>query len=77
MKDFLMKQIQSGQPQPIARVAPENNQFRNPFITNQQMPGGNTEDNSPGVNRPLRRPMFMGYQNNKPIYAGSQLFVLC
>jgi hypothetical protein len=29
-----------------------------------------------GKNRPLARPMFMGYRENQAIYAGSRLFIL-
>ncbi len=29
-----------------------------------------------GVNRPLKQPMFFGYQDNKPLYGGSRLFIL-
>ncbi len=33
-------------------------------------------DSDIGVNQPLNHPMFVGYRDNKAIYAGSRLFVL-
>ncbi len=29
-----------------------------------------------GVNKPLEKPMFLGYHDNKPIYGGNRLFIL-
>lgn len=29
-----------------------------------------------GQNKPLEKPMFFGYRNNKALYVGSRLFVL-
>ena len=29
-----------------------------------------------GVNRPLAKPMFLGYKDDKPLYGGSRLFIL-
>lgn len=29
-----------------------------------------------GVNRPLAKPMFLGYRNNQPLYGGGRLFIL-
>lgn len=29
-----------------------------------------------GVNRPLSKPMFLGYRDNQPMYGGSRLFLL-
>jgi hypothetical protein len=29
-----------------------------------------------GINKPLSRPAFLGYRNDKPIYVGTRLFVM-
>lgn len=29
-----------------------------------------------GVNRPLEKPMFLGYRDEKPMFGGSRLFIL-
>jgi hypothetical protein len=29
-----------------------------------------------GVNRPLEKPMFLGYRDDQPMYGGSKLFIL-
>ena len=29
-----------------------------------------------GVNKPLEKPMFLGYRENKALYGGSRLFIL-
>ncbi len=29
-----------------------------------------------GVNRPLKKPMFLGYRDNKALYGGARLFIL-
>lgn len=29
-----------------------------------------------GVNRPLEKPMFLGYRDDKPMFGGSRLFIL-
>lgn len=75
MSKLLLKQILSGKPEPIRPIAAtERRGPKNPFL-----PGNS---NNPalaqevGVNMPLRHPLFVGYRDNKPIYAGSRLFVL-
>ncbi len=30
-----------------------------------------------GVNKPLSRPMFLGYHHDKPMYVGEKLFISC
>ncbi len=30
-----------------------------------------------GVNKPLKRPMFLGYHHDKPMYVGEKLFISC
>lgn len=29
-----------------------------------------------GINRPLKKPMFLGYRENKALYGGARLFIL-
>jgi hypothetical protein len=29
-----------------------------------------------GVNKPLSKPMFLGYRDDKPVFGGSRLFIL-
>jgi len=29
-----------------------------------------------GINKPLEKPMFLGYHDNQPLYGGSRLFIL-
>jgi hypothetical protein len=29
-----------------------------------------------GINKPLEKPMFLGYRDNQPIYGGNRLFIL-
>lgn len=73
----LLKNIFSGQPQPIQAPTGDNRMGgRNPFLQPGTMPAVSAAANEVGVNRPLRHPMFVGYRDNRPIYAGSRLFVL-
>ena len=62
-----IKPVEARQEGPSAR--------KNPFMTalNQQSP---EFMESYGVNRPLKRPMFLGYRDNKALYGGSRLFIL-
>jgi hypothetical protein len=47
----------------------------NPFLISATSLGA-PQGNLVGVNRPLYKPMFMGYWDDKPQYGGSRLFVL-
>jgi hypothetical protein len=47
----------------------------NPFAINGPLvPNGTAVF---GVNQPLAKPLFLGYHNNQPLYAGEKLYVLC
>ena len=47
----------------------------NPFTINGPLvPNGTAVF---GVNQPLAKPLFFGYHNNQPLYAGEKLYVLC
>lgn len=76
MSNLFLRKILSGQAEPVAAIQAESNrQFKNPFLqASYQQKNGFIDDC--GVNLPLRHPMFVGYRDNKPIYAGSRLFVL-
>jgi hypothetical protein len=74
MSKLLLQHILSGKPQPVQSTTGERRPAKNPFM---QANGSNEAIMAEiGVNQPLRHPMFVGYRNNKPIYAGSRLFVL-
>jgi hypothetical protein len=72
----ILRQILSGKPQPVTPQFGGNQRpMQNPFLQHQSLHPQVSMDDF-GVNRPLRHPMFVGYKENKPIYAGSRLFVL-
>jgi hypothetical protein len=73
MSKLILQQILAGKPQPIVETM-DKRPAKNPFLRANQSPEEMAQDY--GVNRPLRHPLFVGYRNNKPIYAGSRLFVL-
>lgn len=75
MSKLILQQILSGRPTPVPSLNRESQPPKNPFL---QANGLNQTLNQAeyGVNRPLRHPMFVGYRDNKAIYAGSRLFVL-
>lgn len=55
------------------------NGLSNPFLLNVTGYTGNRARQSAyqmGENRPLARPMFLGYRDNKPLYGGARLFTL-
>lgn len=69
-----LQQILTGKPEPVNRSLQGRKSPNNPFLqANGHDPSGSE---SYGINQPLRHPMFVGYRDNKPIYAGSRLFVL-
>ncbi len=77
MANLLMQQMMKGvqaQLHPVTEVSKR----PNPFLAPQEQPmGANPFTKSEvGVNQPLKHPMFVGYKDNKAIYAGSRLFVL-
>lgn len=77
MANLLMQQMMKGvtaQLQPVAEVAKRPNPF---LASSEQSMGANPFTKSEvGVNQPLKSPLFVGYKDNKAIYAGSRLFVL-
>lgn len=73
MSKLILHQILSGKPEPFQKSLPRK-PFKNPFLQGYGLNAGAPSDQ--GVNQPLRHPMFVGYRDNKPIYAGSRLFVL-
>ena len=64
--------------QPARMPLPEESgkkQFYNPFMS--AMSQDSAEFRSAyGVNRPLAKPMFLGYRDDKALYGGSRLFIL-
>ncbi len=73
MSKMILQQIMSGRPAPVQPAVSQQRTAKNPFM---QANGFNVSNDDIGVNQPLRHPMFVGYRDNKPIYAGSRLFVL-
>jgi hypothetical protein len=47
----------------------------NPFMTALNTDSKAFKENY-GVNRPLEKPMFLGYRDDKPLFGGSRLFIL-
>lgn len=74
MSKLLLQQILSGKPEPVRSAMSDRQPPKNPFMQASGLHESVTSEI--GVNRPLRHPLFVGYRNNKPIYAGSRLFVL-
>lgn len=66
--------ITTGAVQP-AKVNPARSNHHNPFLTalNPDSPEFKT---TYGVNRPMQKPMFLGYRNDQPLFGGSRLFIL-
>lgn len=59
--------------QAVQFQAQKQNKQNNPFMAASF---GNTPNDDYGANQPLKNPMFVGYKDNKPVFAGSRLFVL-
>jgi hypothetical protein len=74
MSKLILQQILSGRTEPVRTSEQERRPPKNPFMAASNY--GQTPVEGYGVNQPLRHPMFVGYRDNKPIYAGSRLFVL-
>ncbi len=74
MSKMFLQQILSGKTEPVRIAEREQRPQRNPFLQSGIM--NENANQEQGVNRPLRHPLFVGYRDNKPIYAGSRLFVL-
>lgn len=51
------------------------NKFYNPFMAAMNQDSADFQS-AYGVNRPLPKPMFLGYRDNKALYGGSRLFIL-
>lgn len=47
----------------------------NPFLTAMNTESAEFKENY-GVNRPLKEAMFLGYRDEKPVFAGGRLFIL-
>jgi hypothetical protein len=47
----------------------------NPFLSALNTDSSDFKDVY-GVNRPLNKPMFLGYKDDKALYGGSRLFIL-
>lgn len=62
-------------PANTAYLNPQANPFLRPLSTpTPAKPNIPTQE--VGVNQPLKHPLFVGYRDDKPVYAGSRLFVL-
>lgn len=53
----------------------QSQQQGNPFMTALKPESSGYKDTY-GVNRPLDKPMFLGYRDNKALYGGAKLFIL-
>jgi len=60
---------------PIDSRSGQSPQGYNPFMTALK-PDSHAYRETFGVNRPLDKPMFLGYRDNKALYGGSKLFIL-
>lgn len=69
-----VKQTRAAAPALPVHVGTETKRY-NPFLTAMN---NDTEDfkDMYGVNRPLGKPMFLGYREDEAIFAGSRLFIL-
>ncbi len=74
MSNVFLKQVFSGQVNPITKPTQNFQSRKNPFLQASGMQGVHPDEI--GVNQPLHHPMFVGYKNDKAIFAGSRLFVL-
>ncbi len=74
MSNLILQHILSGKTLPVQKSGPNYHPPTNPFLRANGSQYG--ENSNLGLNQPLRNPMFVGYRDNKPIYAGSRLFVL-
>lgn len=80
MSDLFLNRVAGRLAAPLAPVVtpaelPMTSRYNNPFMAAQynQSPEFLSEL---GKNRPLAKPMFLGYRDNKALYGGSRLFVL-
>lgn len=60
---------------PVNLGAGSSTQRYNPFMTALNTDSKAFKDTY-GVNRPLEKPMFLGYRDDKPLFGGSRLFIL-
>ncbi len=72
--------LQLAQPSTTHAVVPVRTQTGsqkryNPFMAAQQ-PDSAEYQQMYGVNRPLEKPIFLGYRDNQALYGGSRLFIL-
>ena len=74
MSNVFLKQILSGKTESVSSFNPNSATRKNPFLQGQAK--GAFDNPDVGVNQPLHHPMFVGYRDNKAIFAGSRLFVL-
>jgi len=57
------------------RTATGSQKRYNPFM-NAQNPDSQEYHDMYGINRPLDKPVFLGYRDNQALYGGSRLFIL-
>jgi hypothetical protein len=69
---FSLKNLTSFGPNPISPIRKR----ENPFSQANPNQGTPNQVTPVGVNQPLRSPLFLGYRDDKPIYAGSRLYLL-
>jgi len=62
-------------PTPVTSFTPPTSPGDNPFMIALNPDNTNYQEYY-GVNRPLKKPMFLGYRGNQSLYGGSKLFIL-
>jgi len=60
---------------PVSTRQQQTTQGYNPFMAAMDRDSQQFKDMY-GVNRPLAKPMFLGYRDNTALYGGSRLFIL-
>lgn len=60
---------------PVSTKAGTSQKRYNPFMAALNTDSAEFKETY-GVNRPLEKPMFLGYRDDKPMFGGSRLFIL-
>ena len=60
---------------PISPGSGSGTKRHNPFLTALNTDSKEFKDTY-GVNRPLEKPMFLGYRDDQPLFGGGRLFIL-
>ncbi len=60
---------------PVATQMGAGKKQYNPFLIASKTDGDDLKDVY-GVNRPLSKPMFLGYRDDKAMFGGNRLFIL-